>query len=100
MDPFKKDIDYVVNNKVVAIVDEFTGRILEGRRYADGLHQAIEAMENVPIQEESQTLASITYQNYFRMFDKLAGMTGTAMTAMVMAGVAVPVAVETLLRSR
>ena len=77
---FKKDIDYVVKNKQIAIVDEFTGRILDGRRYSDGLHQAIEAMENVPIQEESQTLASITYQNYFRMFKKLAGMTGTALT--------------------
>eukprot|EP01047_Picozoa_sp_COSAG01_P002655 COSAG01_NODE_71_length_28648_cov_1587.432449_20_plen_850_part_00 len=77
---FKKDIDYVVKNKEVAIVDEFTGRIMEGRRYSDGLHQAIEAIENVSIREESQTLASVTFQNYFRMFDKLAGMTGTAIT--------------------
>lgn len=78
---FKKDVDYVVNDdKEVVIVDEFTGRLMEGRRYSDGLHQAIEAMEGVPIQDENQTLASITFQNYFRMFDKLAGMTGTAVT--------------------
>lgn len=77
---FKKDVDYVVKNGEIQIVDEFTGRILEGRRYSDGLHQAIEAIENVSIKEESQTLASITFQNYFRMFKKLAGMTGTALT--------------------
>ena len=62
------------------IIDEFTGRVLEGRRFSDGLHQAIEAKENVNIQSENQTLASITYQNYFRLYKKLAGMTGTAMT--------------------
>ena len=77
---YKKDMDYVVKDGTVMIVDEFTGRILDGRRYSDGLHQAIEALENVKIQEESQTLASITYQNYFRMFPKCAGMTGTALT--------------------
>ena len=77
---FKKDVDYVVKDGNVLIVDEFTGRILEGRRYSDGLHQAIEAVENLDIKEESQTLASVTFQNYFRMFPKLAGMTGTAAT--------------------
>ncbi len=77
---FKKDIDYIINNGKVQIIDEFTGRILGGRRFSDGLHQAIEAKENVEIQEENQTLASITYQNYFRLYKKLAGMTGTAMT--------------------
>ena len=77
---FKRDIDYVVKNGQVMIVDEFTGRILEGRRYSDGLHQAIEAAENLVIQNESQTLASVTYQNYFRLFPKLSGMTGTAKT--------------------
>jgi len=77
---FKKDVDYIVKNGEVLIVDEFTGRILEGRRYSEGLHQAIEAKENVKIIEENQTLATITIQNYFRMYEKLAGMTGTAMT--------------------
>ena len=77
---FKKDTDYIVKDQKVQIIDEFTGRVLEGRRFSDGLHQAIEAKENVTIQEENQTLASITYQNYFRLYDKLAGMTGTAMT--------------------
>ncbi|MBT5855930.1 preprotein translocase subunit SecA [bacterium] len=77
---YKRDADYVVKDGQVMIVDEFTGRILEGRRYSDGLHQAIEATERLRIQEESQTLASITFQNYFRMFPKLAGMTGTAVT--------------------
>ena len=77
---FKKDVDYVVKNNEIQIVDEFTGRLMEGRRFSDGLHQAIEALENVKIKEESQTLASITFQNYFRNFDKLAGMTGTAVT--------------------
>ena len=77
---FKKDTDYIVNNGKVQIIDEFTGRILGGRRFSDGLHQAIEAKENVEIQEENQTLASITYQNYFRLYKKLSGMTGTAMT--------------------
>ena len=77
---FKKDIDYIVRDGKVQIIDEFTGRVLSGRRFSDGLHQAIEAKENVKIEEENQTLASITYQNYFRLYKKLAGMTGTAMT--------------------
>ena len=76
----KRDRDYVVRNGEVVIVDEFTGRLMEGRRYSDGLHQAIEAKEGVKIQRESQTLATITFQNYFRMYEKLAGMTGTAKT--------------------
>ena len=76
----KKDIDYIVKNGEVLIVDEFTGRIMYGRRYNNGLHQAIEAKEHVKIADESKTLATITFQNYFRMYDKLAGMTGTAMT--------------------
>jgi preprotein translocase subunit SecA len=76
----KKDIDYMVKDDEVIIVDEFTGRLMEGRRYSDGLHQAIEAKENVKIQKESKTLATITFQNYFRMYDKLSGMTGTAQT--------------------
>lgn len=77
---FEKDVDYVVQNNEIIIVDEFTGRLSEGRRYSEGLHQALEAKEAVEIQEESQTLAEITYQNYFRLYDKLAGMTGTAQT--------------------
>ncbi len=77
---FEKDVDYVVQNNEIIIVDEFTGRLSEGRRYSEGLHQALEAKEGVEIQEESQTLAEITYQNYFRLYDKLAGMTGTAQT--------------------
>ena len=77
---FQKDKDYIVKDDQVQIIDEFTGRILEGRRFSDGLHQAIEAKENVEIQKENQTLASITYQNFFRLYQKLAGMTGTAMT--------------------
>ena len=77
---FEKDVDYVVRDGEVIIVDEFTGRLSEGRRYSEGLHQAIEAKEGVVVQEESQTLAEITYQNYFRMYEKLAGMTGTAQT--------------------
>ena len=76
----KKDIDYIVKDGEVLIVDEFTGRIMYGRRYNDGLHQAIEAKENVKIADESKTLATITFQNYFRMYSKLSGMTGTAMT--------------------
>ena len=76
----KKDIDYVVQNDEVMIVDQFTGRLMEGRRYSEGLHQAIEAKEGVPIQSESKTLATITFQNYFRMYNKLSGMTGTAKT--------------------
>jgi preprotein translocase subunit SecA len=77
---FKRDRDYVVQNGEVKIVDEFTGRILEGRRWSEGLHQAVEAKEGVRIKEENQTLATVTLQNYFRMYDKLAGMTGTAMS--------------------
>ncbi len=77
---YKRDVEYVVRDGQVLIVDEFTGRILAGRRYSDGLHQAIEAKENVTIERESQTLASITLQNYFRLYKKLAGMTGTAVT--------------------
>lgn len=77
---FKKDVDYMVTDGEVLIVDEFTGRVLEGRRYSDGLHQAIEAKEKVSIQNESQTYATITFQNYFRMYPKLSGMTGTAET--------------------
>jgi preprotein translocase subunit SecA len=77
---YKKDVDYAVIDGEVKIIDEFTGRILEGRRWSEGLHQAVEAKEKVAIQEESQTVATITYQNYFRRYDKLAGMTGTALT--------------------
>jgi preprotein translocase subunit SecA len=77
---FKRDVDYVVQGGEVKIVDEFTGRILEGRRWSDGLHQAVEAKEGVRIKEENQTLATVTLQNYFKMYDKLAGMTGTAST--------------------
>jgi preprotein translocase subunit SecA len=77
---FKKDIDYIVKDGKVVIIDEFTGRMMEGRRWSDGLHQAVEAKEGVEIEPENQTLASITFQNYFRMYPKLSGMTGTAMT--------------------
>ncbi len=77
---FSKDTDYIVRDNKVQIIDEFTGRVLEGRRFSDGLHQALEAKENVQIQSENQTLASITYQNYFRLYEKLSGMTGTAIT--------------------
>ena len=77
---FKKDTDYIVRDGKVQIIDEFTGRVLDGRRFSDGLHQSIEAKENVKVEEENQTLASITYQNYFRLYHKLAGMTGTAIT--------------------
>ena len=77
---FEKDVDYVVKDGEIVIVDEFTGRLSEGRRFSEGLHQALEAKENVKIQEESQTLADITFQNYFRLYEKLAGMTGTAQT--------------------
>jgi len=77
---FKRDVDYMVKDGEVLIVDEFTGRLLPGRRYSDGLHQALEAKENVKIERENQTLATITFQNYFRMYKKLAGMTGTAET--------------------
>lgn len=77
---FTKDKDYIIKDNQIYIIDEFTGRIMEGRRYSDGLHQAIEAKEGVQIQNENQTLASITFQNYFRLYEKLSGMTGTAMT--------------------
>ena len=77
---FTPDVDYIVKDHKVVIIDEFTGRMMEGRRYSDGLHQALEAKESVPIQNENQTLASITFQNYFRLYPKLSGMTGTAMT--------------------
>ena len=77
---FQRDRDYIVKNDEVVIIDEFTGRMMQGRRYSEGLHQALEAKENVQIQPENQTLASITFQNYFRLYEKLAGMTGTALT--------------------
>ena len=77
---FSKNTDYIIRDDKVQIIDEFTGRVLEGRRFSDGLHQALEAKENVEIQSENQTLASITYQNYFRLYEKLSGMTGTAIT--------------------
>ena len=77
---FQKNVDYIVQNNEIVIVDEFTGRTMQGRRWSDGLHQAIEAKEGVPIQQENQTVASITFQNYFRLYDKLSGMTGTADT--------------------
>jgi preprotein translocase subunit SecA len=77
---FRRDVDYIVKDGKIIIIDEFTGRAMEGRRYSDGLHQALEAKENVEVQTENQTLASITFQNYFRLYHKLAGMTGTAMT--------------------
>ena len=77
---FRRDTDYILRNGKVQIIDEFTGRVLDGRRFSDGLHQALEAKENVNIEEENQTLASITYQNYFRLYKKLSGMTGTAIT--------------------
>jgi preprotein translocase subunit SecA len=77
---FARDVDYIVRNDKVVIIDEFTGRMMEGRRYSEGLHQALEAKEGVTVQPENQTLASITFQNYFRLYPKLAGMTGTALT--------------------
>jgi len=77
---FKRDVDYMLQDGKVVIVDEFTGRLMPGRRYSDGLHQALEAKEKVRIEAEYQTLASITFQNYFRMYNKLSGMTGTALT--------------------
>ncbi len=76
----QRDVDYVVEDGKIVIVDPFTGRLMRGRRYSDGLHQAIEAKEGLEIQNESMTLATITFQNYFRMYEKLAGMTGTAKT--------------------
>jgi preprotein translocase subunit SecA len=77
---FKRDIDYIVKDGKVVIIDEFTGRMMDGRRWSNGLHQAVEAKEGVEIEPENQTLASITFQNYFRMYPKLSGMTGTAAT--------------------
>src|SRR4029434_10142567 len=77
---FQRDKDYIVRNGEVVIIDEFTGRMMTGRRYSEALHQALKAKEHQPIQPENQTLASITFQNYFRMYEKLAGMTGTAAT--------------------
>ena len=77
---FSKDVDYVVQDGQVIIVDEFTGRLMPGRRFSDGLHQALEAKEGVTIERENQTLATITFQNYFRLYKKLSGMTGTAET--------------------
>ena len=77
---YRRDKDYIVRDGEVIIVDEFTGRLMDGRRYTEGLHQAIEAKEGVKVQKESMTLATITFQNYFRMYNKLAGMTGTAKT--------------------
>ena len=77
---FQRDKDYIVRDDEVIIIDEFTGRMMQGRRYSEGLHQALEAKEHVQVQPENQTLASITFQNYFRMYEKLAGMTGTALT--------------------
>ena len=77
---FTRDVDYIVKDDKIVIIDEFTGRMMEGRRYSEGLHQALEAKEGVTVQQENQTLASITFQNYFRLYPKLAGMTGTAMT--------------------
>ena len=77
---FKNEVDYVVRDGEVIIIDEFTGRMMTGRRYSDGLHQALSSKENVVIEKETQTMATITIQNYFRMYEKLAGMTGTAST--------------------
>src|SRR6202050_3625257 len=78
--PYKRDVEYIVRGGEVIIVDEFTGRTMPGRRWSDGLHQAVEAKEDVKIREENQTVASITFQNYFRLYKKLSGMTGTADT--------------------
>ena len=77
---FEKGKDYIVQNNNLKIIDELTGRILEGRRFGDGLHQALEAKEKIEIQSENQTLASITYQNYFKLYKKISGCTGTAIT--------------------
>ena len=77
---FNKDVDYIVKEGEVVIVDEFTGRTMPGRRWSDGLHQAVEAKENVSVKQENQTVASITFQNYFRLYENLSGMTGTADT--------------------
>src|SRR5690606_35436706 len=77
---YKRDVDYMIKDGEIIIVDEFTGRLMEGRRWSDGLHQAVEAKEGVQIRNENQTLATITFQNYFRMYNKMSGMTGTADT--------------------
>src|SRR5213075_2116696 len=77
---YQRDVDYMIKDGQVVIVDEFTGRMMPGRRWSDGLHQAVEAKEGVKIERENQTLATITFQNYFRMYKKLSGMTGTADT--------------------
>ena len=77
---YKKDVNYVVKDGQIVIVDEFTGRLMEGRQWSDGLHQAVEAKEGVKIKEETQTLATVTLQNYFKLYEKVCGMTGTAMT--------------------
>ncbi|MDD3861779.1 MAG: preprotein translocase subunit SecA, partial [Candidatus Gracilibacteria bacterium] len=77
---YKADVDYMIRDNQIIIIDEFTGRLMPGRRYSHGLHQAIEAKENVEVQRESKTLATVSFQNYFRLFDKLGGMTGTALT--------------------
>ena len=77
---FHRDVDYIVRSDKVVLIDEFTGRMMEGRRFSEGLHQALEAKEGATVQPENQTLASITFQNYFRLYPKLAGMTGTALT--------------------
>jgi preprotein translocase subunit SecA len=77
---YRRDVEYIVRNGEIVIVDEFTGRTMPGRRWSDGLHQAVEAKEGVRVREENQTVASITFQNYFRLYEKLAGMTGTADT--------------------
>ena len=77
---YLKDRDYIIKSGEVMLIDEFTGRMMHGRRYSEGLHQALEAKEHVSIQPENQTLATITFQNYFRLYEKLAGMTGTAVT--------------------
>ncbi len=80
---FQRDVDYIVRNDQIVIIDEFSGRMMPGRRWSDGLHQAVEAKEGVSIQQENQTLASITFQNLFRLYEKLSGMTGTADTESV-----------------
>ena len=77
---FHRDVDYIVRDDKVVLIDEFTGRMMEGRRFSEGLHQALEAKEGATVQPENQTLASITFQNYFRLYPKLSGMTGTALT--------------------
>jgi preprotein translocase subunit SecA len=83
---YKMDVNYVVKDRKIVIVDEFTGRLMEGRQWSDGLHQAVEAKEGVKIKEETQTLATITLQNFFKLYDKICGMTGTAMTEAASSG--------------